>query len=43
VEYMLQGMQREGYRGVTVGECLGDARANWYRVDGESVLGSEGS
>ncbi|EPE31571.1 Glycoside hydrolase/deacetylase [Glarea lozoyensis ATCC 20868] len=43
VEYMLQGMQREGYRGVTVGECLGDARANWYRVDGEVVLGSEGS
>ena len=30
-EYMLQRMQREGYAGVTVGTCLNDAKANWYR------------
>ena len=42
VEHMLNGMQEGGYRGVTVGECLGDSRENWYRVDGESTLGREG-
>jgi hypothetical protein len=43
VEYMLQGMAQRGFRGVTVGECLGDAKENRYRVDGGSTLGSEGS
>ncbi|KAI2609768.1 carbohydrate-binding module family 18 [Hypoxylon fragiforme] len=30
-EYMLLGLQSRGYRAVTVGECLGDPVANWYR------------
>ncbi|XXG98712.1 casein kinase 2 regulatory subunit [Hypoxylon texense] len=30
-EYMLQGLQTRGYRAVTVGDCLGDPVANWYR------------
>lgn len=33
-EYMLQTMQQLGYKGVTVGECLGDPKANWYRTAG---------
>lgn len=32
VEYMLQQLQAKGYRPVTVGECLGDPQANWYRA-----------
>lgn len=30
-EFMLQTLVNDGYRPVTVGECLGDDRANWYR------------
>jgi len=30
-EYMLQGLQKRGYQAVTVGTCLGDPQANWYR------------
>lgn len=30
-EYMLQRLNALGYRAVTVGECLGDPVANWYR------------
>jgi hypothetical protein len=30
-DYMLQMVQSKGYRAVTVGECLGDPDANWYR------------
>lgn len=30
-EYMLQSLFRNGFRSVTVGECLGDATGNWYR------------
>lgn len=30
-EYMLQGLVRNDFRGVTVGECLGDPEDNWYR------------
>jgi len=33
-EYMLQTLQSLGYTGVTVGECLGDPVANWYRTAG---------
>ncbi|KAL5114416.1 hypothetical protein ACEQ8H_007671 [Pleosporales sp. CAS-2024a] len=33
-EYMLQTITRLGYRSVTVGECLGDPVANWYRTAG---------
>ncbi len=30
-EYALKSLFRNGFRSVTVGECLGDARENWYR------------
>jgi hypothetical protein len=30
-QYMLETLQEKGYRAVTVGECLGDPKANWYR------------
>lgn len=31
-EFMLQNIQKLGYKAVTVGECLGDPKANWYRT-----------
>jgi hypothetical protein len=31
VPHMLEEIRRRGYRAVTVGECLGDPRENWYR------------
>lgn len=31
VPYMLEKIKQRGYKAVTVGECLGDAPANWYR------------
>jgi hypothetical protein len=33
-EYMLKTITTMGYKGVTVGECLGDPAANWYRAAG---------
>jgi peptidoglycan/xylan/chitin deacetylase (PgdA/CDA1 family) len=30
-QFMLQTLTTKGYRAVTVGECLGDPKANWYR------------
>jgi peptidoglycan/xylan/chitin deacetylase (PgdA/CDA1 family) len=30
-EYEIRRIQARGFRAVTVGECLGDDRANWYR------------
>ncbi|KAF5021257.1 hypothetical protein F66182_6655 [Fusarium sp. NRRL 66182] len=30
--YMIDTAQARGYRLVTVGDCLGDPRANWYRT-----------
>ncbi|KAF1940455.1 glycoside hydrolase/deacetylase [Clathrospora elynae] len=33
--YMLQYLKDQGYRGVTMGECMGDPEANWYRTSGE--------
>ncbi|KPM37025.1 hypothetical protein AK830_g9512 [Neonectria ditissima] len=32
VPAMIAAVQERGLRAVTVGECLGDARANWYRT-----------
>lgn len=32
-EYMLSTLTSLGYRAVTLGECLGDDAANWYRTD----------
>jgi len=31
-DYMLSTLTQLGYKGVTVGECLGDPAANWYRA-----------
>jgi peptidoglycan/xylan/chitin deacetylase (PgdA/CDA1 family) len=31
-EHMLRTLKSRGYRAVTVGECLGDPRENWYRA-----------
>lgn len=39
---MLKAIKEKGYKAVTVGECLGDAKENWYRVDGGTTLGSLG-
>jgi peptidoglycan/xylan/chitin deacetylase (PgdA/CDA1 family) len=37
-EYMLQTIQQLGYKAVTVGDCLGDPKENWYRTaDGAGV------
>ncbi|KAH3917922.1 hypothetical protein HBI56_178700 [Parastagonospora nodorum] len=33
-EYMLKTITDLGYKGVTVGDCLGDPAANWYRTAG---------
>jgi peptidoglycan/xylan/chitin deacetylase (PgdA/CDA1 family) len=30
-EHMLQSLFRNGFKSVTVGECLGDPKENWYR------------
>ncbi|KAF7561932.1 hypothetical protein G7046_g2233 [Stylonectria norvegica] len=32
--HMLESLFRNGFRSVTVGECLGDPKANWYRPVG---------
>lgn len=32
--YMLDQIQVKGYKAVTVGECLGDPKENWYRAAG---------
>ncbi|KAH8895470.1 polysaccharide deacetylase [Thozetella sp. PMI_491] len=32
VEFELQTLQQRGFKAVTVGECLGDDAANWYRT-----------
>lgn len=40
-QYMLQTLQAKGYTAVTVGKCMNDPAANWYRgsptVPGPSV------
>ncbi|KAK2045872.1 chitin deacetylase [Colletotrichum somersetense] len=36
-EYMLQKFQ--GRKLVTIGECLGDPKGNWYRTDARTTLG----
>ena len=30
-EYMLKSLSKNGFKSVTVGECLGDPEENWYR------------
>lgn len=39
VEFMLQSLTSAGYNPVTVGTCLGDPAANWYRTDTSATLG----
>ncbi|KAF8867035.1 glycoside hydrolase/deacetylase [Acephala macrosclerotiorum] len=39
VEFMLKSLTSAGYKPVTVGTCLGDPAANWYRTDTTSTLG----
>jgi peptidoglycan/xylan/chitin deacetylase (PgdA/CDA1 family) len=34
-EFMLKTITELGYKGVTVGECLGDPKDNWYRQFGD--------
>jgi len=34
--YMLEYLKSKGYLGVTMGECMGEPEANWYRTSGES-------
>lgn len=38
--YMLEQVLAQGYKPVTVGECLGDPEANWYRNSTGSVFTS---
>ncbi|KAF1951413.1 chitin binding protein-like protein [Byssothecium circinans] len=38
--YMLQQIRAKGYRGVTVGECLGDPESNWYRASSGTIVSS---
>ncbi|KAL1607853.1 hypothetical protein SLS60_002791 [Paraconiothyrium brasiliense] len=42
-EYMLQIIQEKGYKGVTVGECLGDPAENWYRSSSGKIVTSSSS
>jgi peptidoglycan/xylan/chitin deacetylase (PgdA/CDA1 family) len=32
LRFMLETIEREGFKAVTVGECLGDPVQNWYRM-----------
>ncbi|KAM0281834.1 hypothetical protein ACHAQH_003323 [Verticillium albo-atrum] len=34
-DYILASLERNGFRAVTVGECVGDPKANWYRTVGD--------
>jgi hypothetical protein len=36
-DYILASLSSHGYRAVTVGDCLGDPQANWYRAAGSAV------
>lgn len=36
-ESMLKTITEAGYKGVTVGECLGDPKDNWYRQFGDTA------
>jgi peptidoglycan/xylan/chitin deacetylase (PgdA/CDA1 family) len=39
-EYMLSTLTQLGYKAVTVGECLGDPKANWYRTSSGGGAGN---
>lgn len=38
--FMLETLKKKGYKGVTVGECLGDPEANWYRSSSGKIVTS---
>jgi peptidoglycan/xylan/chitin deacetylase (PgdA/CDA1 family) len=38
--YMLQYLKSKGYRGVTMGECMGEPEANWYRTSSDGGSGT---
>jgi len=42
-DYILTSLFSNGYRAVTVGECLGDPPANWYRTGppGSVIIGTQ--
>jgi hypothetical protein len=40
-DYMLSTLTGLGYKAVTVGECLGDPAANWYRAAGGAATGTQ--
>lgn len=40
--HILERISQEGYRAVTVGECLDDPRENWYRWDYNAVSFNSG-
>jgi peptidoglycan/xylan/chitin deacetylase (PgdA/CDA1 family) len=42
-EYMLITLKAQGYTAVTVGDCLGDPKANWYRTLGGGSVFTSGS
>ncbi|KAF7550637.1 hypothetical protein G7Z17_g5573 [Cylindrodendrum hubeiense] len=42
-EYMLKSMASNGFNSVTVGECLNDPKANWYRSVNSSGSTSTGT
>jgi len=39
-EYMLSTLTQLGYKAVTVGDCLGDPKENWYRTAGGAGSGN---
>ncbi|CAI9631283.1 unnamed protein product [Alternaria burnsii] len=41
--YMIQTMQAKGYKLVTLGECLGEPEANWYRSAATGRVASSSS
>lgn len=36
-DYILASMYKNGFKSVTVGDCLGDPQANWYRYGNETA------
>lgn len=38
--YMLDLLDKKGYKGVTMGECLGEPESNWYRAGTDRVATS---
>jgi peptidoglycan/xylan/chitin deacetylase (PgdA/CDA1 family) len=41
--YMIQTARNRGYKLVTVGECLGDPKENWYRIVGSQPTQTQAS